>query len=169
MDPKAVVESWVESFNRGDADGLAALYSEHAVNHQLPETRVEGREAIRAMFVDEFDTADMKCIVENLFVDGEWAVLEWRDPLGLRGMRCVPRAERANPLSTRLLRQALVPAAAWSPAAGRGTIDRKRVPLIAPGDWHHPLDPNESRRGLARTSPFAAPHPFPESRSVRSC
>lgn len=85
MDPKAVVESWVESFNRGDADGLAALYSEHAVNHQLPETRVEGREAIRAMFVDEFDTADMKCIVENLFVDGEWAVLEWRDSLGLRG------------------------------------------------------------------------------------
>jgi hypothetical protein len=23
--------------------------------------------------------------VENLFEDGEWAILEWRDPLGLRG------------------------------------------------------------------------------------
>jgi hypothetical protein len=29
--------------------------------------------------------ADMTCIVENLFGDGEWAMLEWRDPLGLRG------------------------------------------------------------------------------------
>jgi len=27
----------------------------------------------------------MVCIVENLFEDGEWAILEWRDPLGLRG------------------------------------------------------------------------------------
>lgn len=27
----------------------------------------------------------MVCIVENVFEDGEWAILEWRDPLGLRG------------------------------------------------------------------------------------
>ena len=27
----------------------------------------------------------MHCIVENLFQDGEWAILEWRDPKGLRG------------------------------------------------------------------------------------
>jgi limonene-1,2-epoxide hydrolase len=25
------------------------------------------------------------CIVENIFEEGEWAILEWRDPLGLRG------------------------------------------------------------------------------------
>jgi hypothetical protein len=24
-------------------------------------------------------------MVENVFEDGEWAILEWRDPLGLRG------------------------------------------------------------------------------------
>lgn len=24
-------------------------------------------------------------IVENIFEDGDWAILEWRDPLGLRG------------------------------------------------------------------------------------
>ena len=24
-------------------------------------------------------------IVENIFEDGQWAILEWRDPLGLRG------------------------------------------------------------------------------------
>jgi hypothetical protein len=27
----------------------------------------------------------MTCIIENLFQDGEWAILEWRDPKGLRG------------------------------------------------------------------------------------
>ena len=32
-----------------------------------------------------FDTAEMVCIRENLFADGEWAILEWRDPKGLRG------------------------------------------------------------------------------------
>ena len=27
----------------------------------------------------------MVCIIENIFQDGEWAILEWWDPLGLRG------------------------------------------------------------------------------------
>jgi hypothetical protein len=27
----------------------------------------------------------MTCVVENIFEDGEWAILEWKDPLGLRG------------------------------------------------------------------------------------
>ena len=27
----------------------------------------------------------MTAIVENIFEDGSWAILEWRDPLGLRG------------------------------------------------------------------------------------
>ena len=46
---------------------------------------VVGRAAIREMFAAEFATADMTAIVENLFEDGQWAILEWRDPLGLRG------------------------------------------------------------------------------------
>ena len=83
--PKSVVEDWVSAFNRADVERLTALYSEDAVNHQVAETPVEGREAIRAMFTREFATAEMTCIVENLFEDGEWAILEWRDPLGLRG------------------------------------------------------------------------------------
>ena len=33
----------------------------------------------------EFESARMTCIIENLFQDGEWAILEWLDPLGLRG------------------------------------------------------------------------------------
>jgi limonene-1,2-epoxide hydrolase len=85
MEPKMLVTAWVEAFNRGDADALAAFYSEDAVNHQVVEAPVQGREAIRAMFAAAFASATMVCLVENLFQDGEWAILEWRDPRGLRG------------------------------------------------------------------------------------
>ncbi|WP_017326752.1 nuclear transport factor 2 family protein [Synechococcus sp. PCC 7336] len=85
MQPKKLVKAWVEAFNRADAEALASFYSETATNHQVAESPVEGREAIRRVFADEFSTAKMTCIIENLFEDGEWAILEWRDPLGLRG------------------------------------------------------------------------------------
>lgn len=83
--PKATVRAWVEAFNRGDAEALAALYAEDAVNHQVVTDPIAGRAAICAMFERELAQAEMTCIVENLFEDGEWAILEWRDPLGLRG------------------------------------------------------------------------------------
>lgn len=66
-------------------EGLAAFYSDDAVNHQVANVPIVGRDAIRAMFAAEFAQADMVCIVEQIFQDGEWAMLEWRDPLGLRG------------------------------------------------------------------------------------
>jgi ketosteroid isomerase-like protein len=50
MSPKEVVERWVEFFNAGDADALAALYHDDAVNHQVAESPVEGSLAIREMF-----------------------------------------------------------------------------------------------------------------------
>jgi ketosteroid isomerase-like protein len=83
--PRELVLDWVEAFNRGDADELAGFYADDAVNHQVAETPVEGKKAIREMFAREFGRATMVCIPENLFEDGEWAILEWRDPLGLRG------------------------------------------------------------------------------------
>jgi limonene-1,2-epoxide hydrolase len=83
--PKDLVSAWVAAFNRQDADGLATMYAEDAVNHQVAEAPVAGREAIRAMFATGFSAVAMVCIVEHLFEDGEWAILEWRDPLGLRG------------------------------------------------------------------------------------
>lgn len=85
MTPRAVVEQWVEIFNRGDADAIAELYAEEAVNHQVANDPVVGKDAIKAMFAGEFAQAEMTCIVENIFEDGEWAILEWKDPLGLRG------------------------------------------------------------------------------------
>jgi ketosteroid isomerase-like protein len=85
MEPRDLVRAWVEAFNRGDADALAMMYTEDAVNHQVAESPVNGRAAIREMFKNGFAAAKMVCIVENLFQDGEWAILEWRDPKGLRG------------------------------------------------------------------------------------
>ena len=83
--PRDVVLAWVEAFNRGDVDDLAALYAEDAINHQVMFDPVAGRESIRAMFAREFATAEMVCLVEQVLEDGEWAALEWRDPKGLRG------------------------------------------------------------------------------------
>ncbi len=37
------------------------------------------------MFEQEFAQTEMVCIIENIFEDGDWAILEWKDPLGLRG------------------------------------------------------------------------------------
>ena len=85
MRPKEFVETWVAAFNAGDVNRLVSLYAPDAVNHQVAEEPVEGREAIRAMFEREFAAPEMTCLVENLFEDGQWAILEWRDPLGLRG------------------------------------------------------------------------------------
>lgn len=85
MTPREVVEEWVRLFNAANVAGLAALYHEHAVNHQVVQEPVRGRTAIRAMFEREFASAEMTCIVEAIHEAGEVVALEWRDPLGLRG------------------------------------------------------------------------------------
>jgi len=85
MQPRQLVQQWVEAFNRADPDALARFYTEDAINHQVAEAPLRGKEAIRQMFAAGFASAKMVCIVENIFQDGEWAILEWRDPVGLRG------------------------------------------------------------------------------------
>ena len=85
MEPKQIVEQWVDAFNQADADKIASFYAENAINHQVANEPIEGKAAIHQMFKSEFANAEMVCIVENVFQDGEWAILEWNDPLGLRG------------------------------------------------------------------------------------
>lgn len=55
------------------------------MNHQVANEPIEGKKGIHKMFADEFTTSDMVCIVENIFEDGDWAILEWKDPINLRG------------------------------------------------------------------------------------
>lgn len=85
MTPSEVVREWVRRFNAADVDGLAALYAVDAINHQVVTDLLRGREAIAALFRTEFARATMVCEVEQILQDREWAVMEWRDPLGLRG------------------------------------------------------------------------------------
>ncbi|MFC4724906.1 nuclear transport factor 2 family protein [Glycocaulis abyssi] len=83
--PKQTVLAWVDAFNAADIDALMACYADGAVNHQIAYGPLEGKAAIRALFEMEFARAKMVCQIENLLEDGEWAILEWSDPLGLRG------------------------------------------------------------------------------------
>lgn len=85
MQPKELVELWVKAFNEGDANKISSFYAEDAVNHQVANEPVEGKAAIYSMFAAEFANAEMVCIIENIFQDGKWAILEWKDPIGLRG------------------------------------------------------------------------------------
>ncbi len=85
LSPKELVNAWVHAFNQGDADAVAAFYATNATNHQVANEPVVGKEAIREMFHQEFNNPKMMCIIENIFEDGSWAILEWRDPKNVRG------------------------------------------------------------------------------------
>jgi hypothetical protein len=86
MTPKELVRIWIERFNRADIDGLAELYSEDAINDQVVfSDPLIGRDAIKKMFELEFSRATMVCIEERIYECGDTAILQWRDPLGLRG------------------------------------------------------------------------------------
>jgi hypothetical protein len=85
MKPKELIKKWVDIFNNENADKIAELYHDDAINHQVANEPIIGRDSINDMFRTEFAQAKMVCIVENIFEDGDWAILEWKDPLGLRG------------------------------------------------------------------------------------
>lgn len=85
MTPKQILEQWIEAFNRANAEAIANLYADDAINHQVANEPIVGKEAIKQMFATEFANAEMVCIPENIFQDGDWAILEWKDPKGLRG------------------------------------------------------------------------------------
>ncbi|MBZ6377257.1 steroid delta-isomerase [Pacificimonas flava] len=85
MTPKQLVELWVDRFNAADVEGLAQLYHEDAVNHQVVQDPARGRTAIAGMFAREMAAAKMVCQIEAIHEAGDVAILEWSDPLGLRG------------------------------------------------------------------------------------
>lgn len=79
MTPREVVEAWVAAFNRRDAHAAAVLYHEDATNVQVAAGEpVVGRQAILEALLAFFRALpDNFTKVENLFQDGEWAILEW--------------------------------------------------------------------------------------------
>jgi ketosteroid isomerase-like protein len=62
VEPRDVVRAWVEAFNRADVDALASLYEGAAINHQVAESPVQGRAAIREMLAKGFKATEMVCI-----------------------------------------------------------------------------------------------------------
>ena len=85
MKPIQVVQAWVERFNAADIDGLMALYAEDAINHQVVTDPLVGRAAIRTLFEADFARVKMVCHIEKIHEAGDYAILEWSDPIGLRG------------------------------------------------------------------------------------
>jgi hypothetical protein len=86
MTPAELTRIWIEKFNSADIDGLVAMYAEDAVNEQVVVGEpLVGRDAIRKLLAVDFARAKMVCIEERIYECGDTAILQWRDPIGLRG------------------------------------------------------------------------------------
>jgi len=77
--PKEVLLKWVEAMNTRDVNMGTALYHDDAINMQFANGKpLDGIQAIRRDLVDFFDNvSDNFTKVENIFEDGEWAIIEW--------------------------------------------------------------------------------------------
>ena len=77
--PREVVQDWVAAYNQRDAYAAAELYYEDATNLQvaLGDPTV-GRQAMLEELLSFFHAfPDNFTHIENLFEDGQWAMLEW--------------------------------------------------------------------------------------------
>ena len=76
MKPKEVLEKWIDCFNKADAYHIAELYATNAVNHQVANEPIIGKESIYKMFVNEFATAKMVCMVElnKYYQNTDWEI-----------------------------------------------------------------------------------------------
>ena len=63
MRPKELIRKWVELFNQRNPEKISELYHENAVNHQVANEPVEGKENIYKMFYNDFSKAEMVYIV----------------------------------------------------------------------------------------------------------
>jgi steroid delta-isomerase-like uncharacterized protein len=77
--PKSILQEWARLMNTHESDKLADLYHSDAVNLQVAVgTPLIGKAAILKDFQDFFrNIPDTFTQVENLFEDGEWAIIEW--------------------------------------------------------------------------------------------
>ena len=89
--PALLAVAWVDAFNASSIDQLMPLYAEDAEFDQPVEEPEMGREAVRSFLTKCFtlhrktSEEDRSCLIDNLLVDGEWAVVRWHDALGCTG------------------------------------------------------------------------------------
>ena len=77
--PREVVQEWVAAYNQRDAHAAAGLYHDDATNFQVAVGDPSvGKRAILDDLLSFFHAfPDNFTNIENLFEDGEWAILEW--------------------------------------------------------------------------------------------
>lgn len=79
MTPKEVVQAFHRAFVTRDIEALMDLYEDDAVNHQVAEAPLRGKDAIRKSHEEFFRAFPGETTqVLNLFEDGEWGIWEWR-------------------------------------------------------------------------------------------
>lgn len=87
MKPKEILCQWVDAFNNADVETISELYDDNAINHQVANEPVIGKEAIKKMFEQDFSIPEMVCIVENIFEDGQWAIFRMACPIRFKRLR----------------------------------------------------------------------------------
>ena len=86
MTPTELMREWIRRFNAADIDGLTQLYAENVVNDQAVFSEpLVGRDAVRELLEIDFGRAKMECIEERIYECGDTAILQWKDPSGLKG------------------------------------------------------------------------------------
>jgi limonene-1,2-epoxide hydrolase len=86
MTPTELIRQWISHFNAADLDELVSMYSEDALNEQAVFAEpLRGRESIRKLLEVDFARARMVCIEERIYECGDTAILQWKDPAGLKG------------------------------------------------------------------------------------
>jgi steroid delta-isomerase-like uncharacterized protein len=77
--PKEVLFEWAAAYNARDPHALAALYHDTAENHQVAlGDPLVGKPALLESFITFFRAfPDNFTHAENIFEDGEWAIIEW--------------------------------------------------------------------------------------------
>ena len=85
MDARAVVESFVEAWNRMDFEAIVDLLDENVFYHNIPMEPVEGREAVRAYLRKawRFEAVDWQMI--NIASDGNTVLTERIDDFVISG------------------------------------------------------------------------------------
>lgn len=79
MTPKKTLHLWAEYMTTHNLEGLVDLYDDNATNLQVAiGIPLVGKEAIRKDFINFFkNIPDTYTKVENIFEDGDWAIIEW--------------------------------------------------------------------------------------------
>ena len=77
--PREVLLAWADASNSRDPHALVALYHDDAESHQVAlGAPVKGRAALLESFTSFFRAfPDNLTHPENVFEDGEWAIIEW--------------------------------------------------------------------------------------------